>query len=373
MGSSLKRVLLSAQRHIEDILTYVSAAAVAAMMVITIADVIVRYLTPTNVPGSYEYVSLLFVLVIYLGLAYAQRENSHIAIDALYSRLPRRYRKLLQLFQLGTFLIFAAALTWYTAAVTWDNYVFGDTILGAISVVTWPSRLTISIGFLFLSFRFLIQLLNLIILDKLIEEEAPTTLVEEILIDPITPILIIAGVAALLALRVPVGFTLLFMGAIGFGIQPRPRLNPEHAWRAPLRYRFGLLVECRTAVPADGPHGHRVQGDGRHVRRRARMGRAFERQSGAGNNLCRHRICRMLGLDDVHDRGLRSGRSTGNAQEQHRSSARRGLHRNRGHARRHDPSQRRSDRLRHHRAGVHPAALYRRLLSPDFSPPSVSP
>lgn len=179
MGSNVKRALLSAQRHIEDILTYVSAAAVAAMMVITIADVIVRYLTPTNVPGSYEYVSLLFVLVIYLGLAYAQRENSHIAIDALYSKLPRRYRKLLQLFQLGTFLVFAAALTWYTASVTWDNYVFGDTILGAISVVTWPSRLTISIGFLFLSFRFLIQLMNLLILDKLIEEEAPTTLVEE--------------------------------------------------------------------------------------------------------------------------------------------------------------------------------------------------
>ena len=149
------------------------------MMVITVADVIVRYLTPTNVPGSYEYVSLLFVLVIYLGLAYAQRENSHIAIDALYSRLPRRWRKLLQFLQLTTFLVFASALTWYTAAVTWDNYVFGDTILGAISVVTWPSRLTISIGFLVLSFRFLIQLMNLIILDKLIEEEAPTTLVEE--------------------------------------------------------------------------------------------------------------------------------------------------------------------------------------------------
>ena len=36
------------------------------------------------------------------------------------------------------------------------------------------------------------------------------------MIDPVTPILIIAGVAALLALRVPVGFTLLLMGAIGF-------------------------------------------------------------------------------------------------------------------------------------------------------------
>ena len=179
MGAKARRALLSVQRHIEDILTYFSAAAVAAMMVITVADVLVRYLTPTNVPGSYEYVSLLFVLVIYLGLAYAQRENSHIAIDALYSRLPRRWRKLLQFLQLSAFLVFAAALTWYTAAVTWDNYVLGDTILGAISVVTWPSRLTISIGFLVLAFRFLIQLLNLVILDKLIEEEAPATLVEE--------------------------------------------------------------------------------------------------------------------------------------------------------------------------------------------------
>ena len=179
MGLKPIRALLSAQRHIEDILTYVSAAAVAAMMVITVADVIVRYLTPTNVPGSYEYVSLLFVLVIYLGLAYAQRMNSHIAIDALYSKLPRRWRKFLQFLQLSTFLLFAATLTWYTAAITWDNYVLGDTILGAISVVTWPSRLTISIGFLILALRFLIQLMNLLILDKLIEEEAPTTLVEE--------------------------------------------------------------------------------------------------------------------------------------------------------------------------------------------------
>ena len=179
MGSRVRRALLSAQRHVEDILSYVSAAAVAAMMVITVADVLVRYLTTTNVPGSYEYVSLLFVLVIYLGLAFAQRENSHIAIDALYSRLPRRYRKLLQLFQLSAFFIFASTLTWYTAASTWDNYVLGDTILGAISVVTWPSRLTISIGFLVLSLRFLIQLVNLVFQDKLIEEEAPTTLVEE--------------------------------------------------------------------------------------------------------------------------------------------------------------------------------------------------
>ena len=47
-------------------------------------------------------------------------------------------------------------------------------------------------------------------------------------------------------------------------------------------------------------------------------------------------------------------------QEQHRSSARRGMHRDRGHACRHDPPQRRSDCLRHHCAGIHPTALYRR-------------
>lgn len=170
--------MLKAQRQMEDILSYISAVAVAFMMVITVADVLVRYLTSHNVPGSYSFVSLAFVFVIYLGLALAQRENSHIAIDALYDKFPRPLRKTLQGVQLLVMLLFFAGLTWYTGVSAWENYSMGDTILGAIAVFTWPARIMIPIGMFFLSFRFLSQLVELVVQDVLIEERHAAPLEE---------------------------------------------------------------------------------------------------------------------------------------------------------------------------------------------------
>ncbi|NOD85902.1 MULTISPECIES: TRAP transporter small permease [Roseobacteraceae] len=158
------------QRQLENTLSYISAAAVAFMMIITVADVLVRYLTPWNVPGSYSFVSLAFVFVIYLGLALAQRENAHIAIEALYGKMPRSARKVVQGLQLAVLFGFIAALTWYTGVSAWKNYSMGDTILGAIAVVTWPARIMIPIGLFFLAARFLKQFYQLVFQDSLIEE-----------------------------------------------------------------------------------------------------------------------------------------------------------------------------------------------------------
>ncbi|WP_168798056.1 TRAP transporter small permease [Pacificoceanicola onchidii] len=158
------------QKQLENTLSYVSAAAVAFMMVITVADVLVRYLTPWNVPGSYSFVSLAFVFVIYLGLALAQRENAHIAIEALYDKLPRPMRKAMQGTQLAVLFAFTAALTWFTGVSAWENYTMGDTILGAIAVLTWPARIMIPIGLFFLAARFLKQLGQLVFQDSLIED-----------------------------------------------------------------------------------------------------------------------------------------------------------------------------------------------------------
>lgn len=162
------------QSQLENILSYVSALAVAFMMIITVADVIVRYVTPFSVPGSYAFVSLSFVFVIYLGLSVAQRENSHIAIDALYNLLGRSQRKILQVIQLTVFGSFFGALTWYSAVTAWENYQLNDTILGAIQVVTWPARVMIPIGFFFLTLRMATQLYGLLVRDELIEEVAQT-------------------------------------------------------------------------------------------------------------------------------------------------------------------------------------------------------
>lgn len=160
------------QNKLEEIACYVSAMAVATMMSITVLEVLARALFQKSVPGSYEYVSLMFVYLIYLGLGFSQRRDAHITVGILYDHIPRRARKIVQALYLCVACVFFAALTWTSAASAWSAYAMGDTVLGIIEVKTWWARAGIPVGLALFSLRFLIQLIHLITKDVLLEEAA---------------------------------------------------------------------------------------------------------------------------------------------------------------------------------------------------------
>ena len=160
------------QDWLENLLCYVSALAVAMMMTITTAEVIARAAFAKSVPGSYEYTSLLFVYLIYLGLAFSQRRDAHITIGIVYDRLPRKVRQIVQgVFLLVAFVLFAA-LTWTSGVSTWSNFVLGDTVLGVIQVKTWWARAGVPAGCALFALRFLTQFCVLVASGDLYEETA---------------------------------------------------------------------------------------------------------------------------------------------------------------------------------------------------------
>ncbi len=171
-------VAIRLQDRLEEWLCYVSALAVAGMMLITTLEVIARAAFYKSVPGSYEYVSLLFVYLIYLGLAYSQRRDAHITIGLVYDKLPRKARQMVQ----GTFLlvalVFFTALTWTSAVSAWSNYVLGDTVLGTIQIETWWARAAVPVGCAMLALRFLTQFLRLATSGELYEEKAAREVAE---------------------------------------------------------------------------------------------------------------------------------------------------------------------------------------------------
>ncbi|WP_171130364.1 MULTISPECIES: TRAP transporter small permease [unclassified Ruegeria] len=160
------------QRRLEEIACYFSALAVATMMSITVLEVVARGIFKISVPGSYEYVSLMFVYLIYLGLAFSQRRDAHITVGVLYDHLPRGARKTSQAIYLLVACLFFSALTWTSAVSAFSAYVMGDTVLGIIEVKTWWARAGIPVGLALLSLRFLVQLYYLITQDLLLEEAA---------------------------------------------------------------------------------------------------------------------------------------------------------------------------------------------------------
>ncbi|MFY0597823.1 MAG: TRAP transporter small permease [Cognatishimia sp.] len=160
------------QRKLEEIACYASALAVAIMMSLTMLEVLARALFQKSMPGAYEYVSLMFVYLIYLGLAYSQRRDAHITVGILYDHMPHIFKKITQGIYLFIVFVFFAALTWTTGASALSNYVMGDTVLGIIEVKTWWARAGIPVGLALFSLRFLVQLINLILNNELLEDAA---------------------------------------------------------------------------------------------------------------------------------------------------------------------------------------------------------
>lgn len=170
--TSLTSGTLWVQKKLEEIACYASAMAVATMMTITVLEVAARALFSKSLPGAYEYVSLMFVYLIYLGLGYSQRRDAHITVGILYDLLPRTARKASEAVYLLVAFLFFGVLTWTSAVSAWSNYVMGDTILGIVEVKTWWARAGIPIGLALFSLRFLTQLINLITRNELLEETA---------------------------------------------------------------------------------------------------------------------------------------------------------------------------------------------------------
>lgn len=166
----LRRFLPKLQIKAEEWLTLLSAGIIGAMMMITLADVVARRGFHYHVKGSYEYVYLLFVYIVFFGLAYAQRQDAHITIGVVYDRLPRKARRYVEGVTLGISFVLFAALTWFTATSAWFNFLIGDTVLGAIQVITWPSRFGVPVGLGLLALRLLVQIVRLVRRGELFEE-----------------------------------------------------------------------------------------------------------------------------------------------------------------------------------------------------------
>lgn len=114
------------------LLHYVSGGLIVALMLLTVANIVGRWLWDIPVSGSVELTQTGMVAIVFLGLAYAQVQEDHIRVDLLYERLGNRGKTVLGLF--------AAVVSFATVAVvTWSLYDY-------VGVLEASNRTTSSLG-----------------------------------------------------------------------------------------------------------------------------------------------------------------------------------------------------------------------------------
>lgn len=98
------------------------ALLLAAMTLITFANVVARYVFNLNILWALEVTVFLFAWLVLLGASYAVKKHVHIGVDVLVANVPPGVRKALALVAVSACLIFSLLLLkgswdyWYAFA-----------------------------------------------------------------------------------------------------------------------------------------------------------------------------------------------------------------------------------------------------------------
>ena len=82
------------RRRLEWLCGTLAAAALFAIMILTLVDVSGRKAISQSVPGSLEMTELLMVMVIFAGLPLVSLAGEHVVFDSLDPWLPERVRRI---------------------------------------------------------------------------------------------------------------------------------------------------------------------------------------------------------------------------------------------------------------------------------------
>jgi TRAP-type C4-dicarboxylate transport system permease small subunit len=100
------------------------AAGMAAIALITAANVVVRYLTNISFAFTEEYSVVLMVIVTILGTSLAMAGGRHIKIEYFTGLLGVRGQRIAEIVAMALVIVCFGIIAVYGAYLTWDEYRF---------------------------------------------------------------------------------------------------------------------------------------------------------------------------------------------------------------------------------------------------------
>jgi len=132
----------------------VLATLLALMTILTFVQVVLRYAFNSGLVWSLEATTYLFAALVLFGMSYGVRTQTHIAVDLVIRRLPKRAAKIVNLVAILACLSYALLML-YGSAVFVDRLMILGNHARDIPLPKWLLTVTMPLGFTLLAFRFL--------------------------------------------------------------------------------------------------------------------------------------------------------------------------------------------------------------------------
>lgn len=124
----------------------IAAAALVVLMLATVTDVLVRWISRASVPGMLEVAESALVVSVFLGLAWTSMQGGHVAVSIVTDRLRPGVARVVSIvvWTLNTGLL--AWMTYASVARAVQSTALHETRFGIVQWAVWPLRWVIAIG-----------------------------------------------------------------------------------------------------------------------------------------------------------------------------------------------------------------------------------
>lgn len=91
---------------------YFATIVLGLMMLLTVADVFLRYFFNSPITGATEMTEFMLVIVVFPALAWCAISGMHVKVDLLMDLFPLRIQRIVDLITLATTLFIFSIITW---------------------------------------------------------------------------------------------------------------------------------------------------------------------------------------------------------------------------------------------------------------------
>lgn len=156
--SRLDRKLLK----LEQLFALISGLAVFSLMLLAVVSVGGRNTMNAPLPGYVDWIEQAMPLIAFMGIAYVQRDGSHIRMDIFIGSLKGRALWLFELVSVLLILVLMLALVWGSWAHFERSFDFAAPLWSRdssidIGLPIWPAKLLAPVAFSVLCLRLLLQ------------------------------------------------------------------------------------------------------------------------------------------------------------------------------------------------------------------------
>ncbi len=140
---------------------FIGSLTMMGLVLLTVADVVLRYFFNSPILGSFELTEFSLILLVFFAIPWGTAQKVNVRVDLLVGTLPTRIRAIFDSITCFISLLVTALFAWYTIPQAKYMMKLGSES-DMLEIPLWPFYFVVALGFFLLFFVLIGNLIDFI-------------------------------------------------------------------------------------------------------------------------------------------------------------------------------------------------------------------